>query len=246
MSSSPAWSRARRTTTRPAPGAWPPHPPRCTWCAATRPAPPGTASARPAAPTPSPPPQPPPGRHLLSLALCNDLHIGETVAGLVGGVRFLRGVAQRAGRTAYPELMTRAVVDEARSRGAELLLAAGDISAGGGPRDLAEARGILDGFGTHRRDYFVVRGNHDRSAEEGDTFRRAFGTPDGPGYFEHDVGGLRIIGLDTYDKRGNGGDAGGLGAEQLSWFAAGCGPIGNSPPWSSDTIRSPSGTPSSR
>ncbi|MER7837565.1 metallophosphoesterase family protein [Streptomyces sp. NPDC096040] len=163
-------------------------------------------------------PQPPPGRHLLSLALCNDLHIGETVAGLVAGVPFLRGVAQGAGRTAYPELMSRAVVDEARSRGAHLLLAAGDISAGGGPRDLAEARRILDGFGTHRRDYFVVRGNHDRNAKEGDTFRRAFGTPDGPGYFEHDVGGLRIIGLDTYDKRGNGGDAGGLGAEQLSWF----------------------------
>ncbi|WP_150134782.1 fibronectin type III domain-containing protein [Streptomyces hyaluromycini] len=163
-------------------------------------------------------PQPPPGRHLLSLALCNDLHIGESVAGLVAGVPFLRGVAQRTGQTPYPELMGRAVVDEARRRGAQLLLAAGDISAGGGPRDLAEARRILDGFGTHHRDYFVVRGNHDRGAGEGDTFHRVFGGPDRPGWFEHDVGGLRIIGLDTYDKRGNGGDAGGLGAEQLSWF----------------------------
>ncbi len=165
-------------------------------------------------------PQPPPGPHLLSLALCNDLHIGETVAGLVAGVPFLRGVAQRTGQTPYPELMSRAVVDEARRRGAQLLLAAGDISAGGGPRDLAEARRILDGFGTHRRDYFVVRGNHDRGAGEGAgaAFHRVFGGPDRPGWFEHDVGGLRIIGLDTYDKRGNGGDAGGLGAEQLSWF----------------------------
>ncbi|MER7182619.1 metallophosphoesterase family protein [Streptomyces hyaluromycini] len=163
-------------------------------------------------------PQPPPGRHLLSLALCNDLHIGETVAGLVAGVPFLRGVAQRTGQTPYPELMSRAVVDEARRRGAQLLLAAGDISAGGGPRDLAEAGRILDGFGTHRRDYFVVRGNHDRGVGEDDAFHRVFGGPDRPGWFEHDVGGLRIIGLDTYDKRGNGGDAGGLGAEQLSWF----------------------------
>ncbi|MFJ9349984.1 metallophosphoesterase [Streptomyces sp. NPDC101237] len=163
-------------------------------------------------------PQPPPGRHLLSVALCNDLHIGETVAGLVAGVPFLRGVAQQAGLGAYPELMSRAVVDEARGRGAQLLLAAGDISAGGRPRDLAEARAILDGFGTHRRDYFVVRGNHDRGAAGGAGFRRAFGAPDGPGFFEHDVGGLRIIGLDTYDKEGDGGDAGGLGAEQLSWF----------------------------
>jgi 3',5'-cyclic AMP phosphodiesterase CpdA len=101
--------------------------------------------------------------------------------------------------------MTGAVLDEAHSRGAQLLLAAGDISAGGGPAGLAEARRILDGFGSHRRDYFVVRGNHDRTTEEGDTFNRAFGPPDGPGYFEHEVGGLRITGLDTYDKRGNGG-----------------------------------------
>ncbi|WP_316767268.1 metallophosphoesterase family protein [Streptomyces sasae] len=163
-------------------------------------------------------PQPPPGRHLLSLGLCNDLHIGETVAGLVAGVPFLRGVAQRAGLAPYPELMSGALVDEARRRGAQLLLAAGDISAGGGPRDLAEARRILDGFGTHARDYFVVRGNHDRRARDGDAFHRVFGGQDRPGWFEHDVAGLRIIGLDTYDKRGNGGDAGGLGSEQLSWF----------------------------
>ncbi|MFJ3775728.1 metallophosphoesterase [Streptomyces sp. NPDC090075] len=163
-------------------------------------------------------PQPPPGRHLLSLALCNDLHIGETIAGLVAGVPFLRGVSQRTGLAPYPELMSRAVVDEARDRGAQLLLAAGDISAGGGPRDLAQARRILDGFGTHGRDYLVVRGNHDRGMRENDPFHRVFGGQDRPGYFEHDVGGLRIIGLDTYDKRGNGADTGGLGAEQLSWF----------------------------
>ncbi|MGI5134668.1 metallophosphoesterase family protein [Streptomyces sp. CA-106110] len=42
--------------------------------------------------------------------------------------------------------------------------------------------------------------------------------PSGRGAFKRDVGGLRIVGLDTYEKHGNGGDAGGLGAEQLSWF----------------------------
>src|SRR4051812_26726898 len=107
-------------------------------------------------------PQPPPGRHLLSIALCNDLHLGETTAGLVTGVPLLRGVAQEQGRAPYPEIMSRAVVEEARRRGADVLLAAGDISAGGAARDLAEARRILDGFGAHGQDYFVVRGNHDR------------------------------------------------------------------------------------
>lgn len=191
-------------------------------------------------------PQPPPGRHLMSIALCNDLHLGETAAGMLAGVPLplLRGVAQRPGRTPYPEIMGRALVAEARRRGADVLLAAGDLSAGGAPRDLAEARRILDGFGTHGRDYFVVRGNHDRpghghghglgrgrrgAGRRGghgdafpealpDTFLDSFPGQDGASYFAHDLGGLRIIGLDTYEKAGNGADAGGLGAEQLSWF----------------------------
>ncbi|MGI5516882.1 metallophosphoesterase [Streptomyces sp. CA-106131] len=176
-------------------------------------------------------PQPPPGRHLLTIALCNDLHLGETTAGLVGGIPLMRGVSQEPGLAPYPEIMSRAMVAEARLRGADLLLAAGDISAGGAPRDLTEARRILDGFGTHDRDYFVVRGNHDRPgpgacrndcrscpADGEDSFREGFPGDGGPGYFTRDVGGLRIVGLDTYEKHGNGGDAGGLGAEQLSWF----------------------------
>ena len=118
-------------------------------------------------------PQPPPGRHLLSIALCNDFHIGETTAGLMAGLPLLRGVAQEPGLAPYPEIMSRALVEEARRRGADLLLAAGDISAGGAPRDLAEAKRILDGFGSHGQDYFAVRGNHDRPRhrDAGDAFR---------------------------------------------------------------------------
>jgi hypothetical protein len=167
-------------------------------------------------------PQPPPGRHLLSVALCNDLHLGETTAGLVGGLPLPRGVSQQPGRTPYPELMSRALVEEARRRGADLLLAGGDLSAGGAAHDLREARRILDGFGTHGRDYFVVRGNHDRSRDNAShsAFHTAFPGGEGPGHFARDLGGLRIIGLDTYVKTGNGADAGGLGPEQLSWFRA--------------------------
>ncbi|GGJ30473.1 hypothetical protein GCM10010121_047220 [Streptomyces brasiliensis] len=173
-------------------------------------------------------PKPPPGRLLMSLALCNDLHLGETTAGLVAGLPLARGVSQRPGLAPYPEILSRALVEEAQRRGADLLLAAGDISAGGSPRDLAQARSILDGFGTHGRDYFVVRGNHDRPrpgsghadgrGNGGDAFRRAFDGEHGRGYFARDMGGLRIIGLDTYRRQDNGAGAGGLGAEQLSWL----------------------------
>lgn len=170
-------------------------------------------------------PEAPPGRHVMSIALCNDLHLGETTAGLVAGVPLLRGISQEHGLTPYPEIMARALVDEARRRGADRLLAAGDLSAGGAPRDLLEARRILDGFGRHGRDYFVVRGNHDRPRDRGtgepdDGFRDGFLGGDGPSYFARRLGGLRIIGLDTYDKRGNGGDAGGLSLDQLHWFRA--------------------------
>ncbi|GHA54698.1 hypothetical protein GCM10010372_63400 [Streptomyces tauricus] len=185
-------------------------------------------------------PQPPPGRHLLSIALCNDLHLGETTAGLVTGMPLMRGISQQLGLGPYPEIMGRALVEEAHRRGAGHLLAAGDISAGGAPRDLAEARRLLDGFGTYGQDYFVVRGNHDRRGrpglhgpglheERGDTFLDAFPAGGGPGgggpgggsaYFARDLGGLRILGLDTYEKKGSGAGSGGLSDEQLAWFRA--------------------------
>ncbi|MCO5968772.1 purple acid phosphatase family protein [Actinoallomurus soli] len=175
-------------------------------------------------------PQPPPGRFLFSIALCNDLHLGETVAGLVGGLPF-KGISQAPGRPPYPKIMAEAMVRDARKRGATYLLAAGDVSSEAVPGDLDEAKRILDGFGTYRRDYLVARGNHDR-AHDGDAyaacrvgewqghdcFRDVFS--DGPTYFSHELSGLRVIGLDTYDKAGNGGDAGGLSEEQFAWFEA--------------------------
>ncbi|MDL4772816.1 purple acid phosphatase family protein [Actinomadura xylanilytica] len=174
-------------------------------------------------------PQPPPGRFLFSVALCNDLHLGETVAGLVGQLPWIKGIEQVPGHPPYPELMAEALVADARRRGASRLLAAGDVAAEAGVDDLGRAKALLDGFGTYGEDYLVARGNHDRAHEGGscspgrwqgrDCFGDAFF--DGrPSYFSHDLDGLRVIGLDTYDKPGNGGDAGGLSREQLAWFDA--------------------------
>ncbi|HTL86021.1 MAG TPA: metallophosphoesterase, partial [Acidimicrobiia bacterium] len=39
-----------------------------------------------------------------------------------------------------------------------------------------------------------------------------------PTYFTRELQGLRVIGLDTYDKPGNGGDSGALSLDQLAWF----------------------------
>jgi hypothetical protein len=176
-------------------------------------------------------PLPPPGRHLFSIALCNDLHVGETQAGLVGDLPQIVGIEQVPGRPPYPEVMLESLVDDAGALGADFLLAAGDISAEAVPMDLSEAGRLLRRFGKARQDWFVARGNHDRAHagdawascrvgqwQGNDCFSDQFFPGDGPTYFSRELHGLRVIGLDTYDKPGRGNDAGGLSSEQLAWF----------------------------
>jgi hypothetical protein len=175
-------------------------------------------------------PKPPPGRFLFSMVLCNDLHMGETQAGLVGGLPFV-GIQQEPGLPPYPEVMLEALVHDASALDASFLLAAGDISAEAVPIDLSKAGQLLTRFGTYRRDVFVTRGNHDRAHtgdaystcrvgewQGNDCFHDRFFPGKEPTYFTRELQGLRVIGIDTYDKPGNGGDAGGLSPDQLAWF----------------------------
>ena len=174
-------------------------------------------------------PQPPAGRHLFTLALCNDLHFGETTAGLItsSGGGLPPGFQQLPGLPPYPEVMGAALVTDTRARGADFLLAAGDLTAEAKPVDVARAHEFLSRFGTLDRDWFVARGNHDRShsgadynhcssgigAGTHDCFKDVF-YPGQPGWFTAEIQGLRLLGLDTYDKAGNGGDNGSLSAAQ--------------------------------
>jgi len=183
-------------------------------------------------------PQPPPGAFLFSLALCNDLHLGETTAGLVTSLPGVGGVppgfTQVPGEPPYAEVMATSLVADARTRGASRLLAAGDITSEVAPKDVARAREILTGFGRYGTDWYVTRGNHDRShsgpaydacspaparlgAGTHDCFKDGF-FPTGPTYFEADAFGLRLLGIDTYDKAGNGGDNGLMGPDQFAWL----------------------------
>jgi hypothetical protein len=130
--------------------------------------------------------------------------------------------------------MLKSLVRDAAGLGADYLLAAGDISAEAVPVDLSKAHQLLGKFGTYRDEYFVTRGNHDR-AHTGDPYAACrvgqwqgndcfqdhfFPGKKEPTYFSRDLRGLRVIGIDTYDKPGGGGDAGGLSPDQLSWFRA--------------------------
>ncbi|MEE1664181.1 metallophosphoesterase family protein [Streptomyces sp. WAC07094] len=177
-------------------------------------------------------PQPPPGRYLFSIALCNDLHMGETQAGLVGGQPQYIGIQQEPGLPPYPEVMLESLVQDVTALGADYLLAAGDISAEAVPLDLSRAHKLLGRFGAYRDDYFVTRGNHDR-AHLGDPYvhcragqwqgndcfaDRFFPAQLDRTYFTRTLNGLRVIGIDTYDKPGNGGDSGALSPDQMAWF----------------------------
>lgn len=176
-------------------------------------------------------PQPPPGRFLFSIVLCNDMHVGETAAGRSGDIPGLEGVSQEPGHPPYPEVMMRSLVDDAARLGASFLLAAGDITAEAEPVDLRTAREMLDRFGDRHTDWFLTRGNHDR-AHEGeayaacrvgrwqgnDCFVDQFFPDDEATWLATELHGLRVLGLDTYDKAGDGGDAGGMSPDQVEWL----------------------------
>jgi 3',5'-cyclic-AMP phosphodiesterase len=178
-------------------------------------------------------PEPPRGSHLFTVILCNDLHMGETQAGLVGGQPQYIGIEQVPGLPPYPEVMLESLVNDVRRFNPTYLLAAGDISAEAVPTDLSRAGQLLNGFGEYQQDYFVARGNHDRAHigdayaacrvgqwQGNDCFHDAYFPGDQLTYFSRDLSGLHVVGLDTYDKAGGGGDAGGMSAPQLDWFQA--------------------------
>jgi predicted phosphodiesterase len=162
---------------------------------------------------------PPPGRLLRTLALANDAHYGETVSGLVAG-GLPPGIRQEPGLPPYPEVMFDAVLGDLRrpDRGAELLLLAGDLTAEATPAQVRAVRDRLDGWGIDGRDYLAVRGNHDRphtgaeyadcpavpgATDHRDCWSEVFGPRQQ--VIEHELGGLRILGLDTSALAGAGG-----------------------------------------
>jgi len=209
----------------------------------------GTGPLDPGAGTPGSPfsfttPQPPAGRFLFSLALANDVHMGETVAGLatsspqvgpVPGMGLPPGISGPVDGMPYPEAMARALAADVRARGAARTLIAGDITSEASRADSLRAKQILDGIGTLGVDYLVARGNHDRSHSPiadcspsrvpgvdsttfQDCFSDVFGVQDAHTWFRRDVGGLRLLALDTYEKPGNGGDNGILAADQYAFL----------------------------
>ncbi|WP_235916706.1 metallophosphoesterase [Antrihabitans cavernicola] len=162
---------------------------------------------------------PPPGRHLRTIALSNDVHYGEQVSGLVvGGLP--PGYSQDPGLPPYPEVMLTAMLDDLRKddRRADHLVVAGDLTSEASQADSQTVRSSLDSWGTLGTDYFVSRGNHDRP-HVGADYAQCRPVPQaldhhdcwGESFVErqrllaYELGGLRLLGLDTTEMDGSGG-----------------------------------------
>jgi 3',5'-cyclic-AMP phosphodiesterase len=159
---------------------------------------------------------PPRGRLLFTVALGNDVHTGETVSGLATS-DFPPGFSQVPGLPPYPVVMAQSMTADAAARGADVLVVAGDLTAAALPDQLTDSRALLDRFGRLtlsgtlcHGDYVVARGNHDQP-QNGPAYASC--TPVGTtGYYDclpavydlpqgrlttTEVGGLRLVGLDT-------------------------------------------------
>ena len=180
---------------------------------------------------------PPPGKEIGRVGWLNDMHFGEGTSGLILGNGALPGGGLPPGYAADPDnpywrFMGTAAVAEAKARGCTLLLANGDLTSEARPKEVAEARQVLDSFGTLASAkhvgpgdapvYYVTRGNHDRlhsgdlydgCSKEGaanDCFGDAFQSSyDGAStHFSVSIGTgqarYRFVGLDSNDPTGMG------------------------------------------
>ncbi len=159
------------------------------------------------------------------------MHVGETIAGLVGNLPQVKGISQLPGLAPYPEIKLESLVADAQELGASYLLAAGDITAEAEPVELSKAKELLMRFGAQQSDWYAARGNHDREHDGAqwascpigphgghDCFRDEFFPGGEPTYFTDDLNGLRVVGLDTYDTAGRGSGSGLMTTEQMEWF----------------------------
>ena len=175
----------------------------------------------------------PPGSYLFTLALCNDLHMGEGDSGIIEE-NWPPSFQQDPGLPAYPVVMLSATLGDLRKsdRGADRLLVAGDLTGDGLTAEAIQVKQMLDGWGKLETDYFVARGNHDRS-RAGTDYAACTAVPDtNPQHYDcwgdtfpyplqtlqsYEVGGLRIVGLDTTTLDAAGGT---MSASQLSHLAS--------------------------
>lgn len=157
---------------------------------------------------------PPPGRYLTTIALANDVHIGETRQGINLGP-FLPTSVSASQDKKYPETMFSGMVTELEHSGHPMLLMNGDITSSGKESEAIRFKELADGYGVQNRDWLATRGNHDFPRGADDPFGRHIAAFQKLQTAEH-PSGLRVMGIDTTYKSGGGK----ISAEQFDEISA--------------------------
>lgn len=102
---------------------------------------------------------PAPGELLATIATVNDVHFGESAAGIIDGVDIGPVLRSEPGTEPYPELMNRCAISEITRLEPDVVIVKGDLTSNGTDD---EYRRFLDVYSTAFGDRLRhVRGNHD-------------------------------------------------------------------------------------
>lgn len=172
---------------------------------------------------------PPPGRHLFDFALLSDVHAGEECSGTAATLPPPVGSVppcfrSAAGEPPYAATIAVAAVQELNARGIPLALLNADNTSHAEYEQVAELKGIFDGFAGS---WHAARGAHDRAGqnpdesrcgEDGDCFRTLL-FPDRPAgriFYSFDAGGHHFVALDSAKPGDGSGDL--TDPEQLAFL----------------------------
>lgn len=103
---------------------------------------------------------PPPGRYLGSVALSNDVHLGETRQGINLGP-LPTSVRAEPDEPAYPEVMFTAMLAQLRARHNPFVVLAGDLTYNATARQVDRLLELGNSYGPQNQAWLGLRGNHD-------------------------------------------------------------------------------------
>lgn len=146
---------------------------------------------------------PAPGALLCRFATVNDVHFGETEAGLIEGVE-APVFRVPEGAEPYPEVMNRGAVTEIAATDPAAVLVKGDLTSEGTDEQYARFLEVYGGAFGERMHH--IRGNHD-------AYLGQEAAPSAP--VRVDLPGVRLLLFDTTVPFHAGG---GVAAEQLEWL----------------------------
>lgn len=146
----------------------------------------------------------PPGARLATVCTVNDVHFGETEAGVLAGAAVGEVFRSEPGADPYPEVMNRGAVEEMAALDPDAVVVKGDLTANG---SRAEYQAFLDCYGpVFGTRLHHVWGNHD--GYHGERFADR-------GMQEVALPGVRLAIVDTVIPRAA---TGAVGVDQLEWL----------------------------